>query len=79
MRRGLACVFIPARIAHERNLFRFPGLGVTSPLPSPKKLELTKENLNALLGLPRSLNQKPPTSFSRTGARTSGGRGPGTQ
>ncbi|XP_019718982.1 inactive ubiquitin carboxyl-terminal hydrolase 53-like isoform X1 [Hippocampus comes] len=53
------------------------GEGVTSPLPSPKKLELTKENLNALLGLPRSLNQKPSTSFSRNGARTSGGRGPG--
>ncbi|XP_077399790.1 ubiquitin carboxyl-terminal hydrolase 53 [Vanacampus margaritifer] len=52
------------------------GEGVTSPLPSPKKLELTKENLNALLGLKSSLNQKTPSTFSRGSAHTSGGRGP---
>ncbi|XP_077356174.1 ubiquitin carboxyl-terminal hydrolase 53 [Festucalex cinctus] len=51
------------------------GEGVTSPLPSPKKLELTKENLNALLGLQSSLNQKTPSTFSRGSAHTSGGRG----
>ncbi|KAM9835447.1 inactive ubiquitin carboxyl-terminal hydrolase 53 [Syngnathus typhle] len=49
--------------------------GVTSPLASPKKLELTKENLNALLSFPRSLHQKTSNTFSRSGAHTSGGRG----
>ncbi|XP_061664471.1 inactive ubiquitin carboxyl-terminal hydrolase 53 [Syngnathoides biaculeatus] len=52
------------------------GEGATSPLPSPKKLELTKENLSALLGLPTSLKPKTTSTFSRNSAHTSGGRGP---
>lgn len=42
----------------------------------PKKLDLTKENLNALLGQ-NSFKQKTPSTFSRASGQTSGGRGPG--
>uniref|UniRef100_A0AAY4DT68 USP domain-containing protein n=1 Tax=Denticeps clupeoides TaxID=299321 RepID=A0AAY4DT68_9TELE len=47
-----------------------------TPLVAPKKLELTKENLNALSGQ-GTLKQKTPASlFSRGSNQTSGGRGP---
>lgn len=42
----------------------------------PKKMDLTKENLSALLGA-GSFKQKSPSTFSRGSAQTSGGRGPG--
>lgn len=42
----------------------------------PKKLDLTKESLNALLGQ-GTLKQKNSSAFSRGSAQTSGGRGPG--
>lgn len=47
-----------------------------SPVSGPKKLDLTKENLNALLGQ-GSFKQKTSSTFSRGSAQTSGGRGPG--
>uniref|UniRef100_A0A3P9A8V7 USP domain-containing protein n=1 Tax=Esox lucius TaxID=8010 RepID=A0A3P9A8V7_ESOLU len=48
-----------------------------SPVQATKKLDLTKENLNALLG-PSNLKQKSqtPTTFTRGSGQTSGGRGP---
>ncbi|XP_070849599.1 inactive ubiquitin carboxyl-terminal hydrolase 53 [Chaetodon trifascialis] len=46
-----------------------------SPVLAPKKLDLTRENLNALLGQ-GSFKQKTPSTFSRGSAQTSGGRGP---
>lgn len=48
--------------------------GLESPVSAPKKLELTRENLNALLG--QDQNKKSSSSFSRGSAQTSGGRGP---
>ncbi|XP_077444370.1 ubiquitin carboxyl-terminal hydrolase 53 [Stigmatopora argus] len=61
-----------------RNQHKDPenGEGLTSPLPSPKKLELTMENLQALLGLQGSLKQKGSSTLSRNSAHTSGGQGP---
>ncbi|KAM8747112.1 inactive ubiquitin carboxyl-terminal hydrolase 53 isoform 1-T2 [Acanthopagrus schlegelii] len=49
--------------------------GFESPVSAPKKLDLTKENLNTLLGQ-GSFKQKTPSTFSRGSAQTSGGRGP---
>ncbi|XP_026208592.1 inactive ubiquitin carboxyl-terminal hydrolase 53 isoform X2 [Anabas testudineus] len=49
--------------------------GFESPVSAPKKLDLTRENLNALLGHNNS-KQKAPSTFSRGSAQTSGGRGP---
>ncbi|XP_008284260.1 inactive ubiquitin carboxyl-terminal hydrolase 53 [Stegastes partitus] len=49
--------------------------GFESPVSAPKKLDLTRENLNALLGHD-SFKQKTPSTFSRGSAQTSGGRGP---
>ncbi|XP_069026364.1 inactive ubiquitin carboxyl-terminal hydrolase 53 isoform X1 [Embiotoca jacksoni] len=48
--------------------------GFESPVSAPKKLNLTRENLNALLGQD-SFKQKTPSTFSRGSAQTSGGRG----
>uniref|UniRef100_A0A8C4NWM5 Ubiquitin specific peptidase 53 n=1 Tax=Dicentrarchus labrax TaxID=13489 RepID=A0A8C4NWM5_DICLA len=48
--------------------------GIESPVLAPKKLDLTKENLNALLGQ-GSFKQKPTSTFSRGSGQTSGGRG----
>ncbi|XP_054608898.1 inactive ubiquitin carboxyl-terminal hydrolase 53 isoform X2 [Dunckerocampus dactyliophorus] len=50
------------------------GEGFQSPLPSPEKVDLTKENLNGLLGQ-GSLKQKSPSTFNRGSAHNSGGRG----
>lgn len=52
-------------------------------VPGPKKLDLTRENLNALLGLGglKQKSQNPSTHsspFTRDSGQTSGGRGPGT-
>ncbi|CDQ72790.1 unnamed protein product [Oncorhynchus mykiss] len=49
----------------------------SSPLPGPKKLDLTRENLNALLG-PSSFkqNSQTPSTFTRGSGQTGGGRGP---
>lgn len=41
-------------------------------------MDLTKENLTALLG-PGSFKQKTPSTFSRGSAQTSGGRGSGKE
>ncbi|CAK6952785.1 inactive ubiquitin carboxyl-terminal hydrolase 53 [Scomber scombrus] len=49
--------------------------GVESQVSAPKKLDLTKENLNALLSQ-NSFKQKTPSTFSRGSGQTSGGRGP---
>ncbi|XP_039678447.1 inactive ubiquitin carboxyl-terminal hydrolase 53 isoform X1 [Perca fluviatilis] len=49
--------------------------GFQSTVLSPKKLDLTRENLNALLGQD-SFKEKTPSTFSRGSAQTSGGRGP---
>nr|XP_046236439.1 inactive ubiquitin carboxyl-terminal hydrolase 53 isoform X2 [Scatophagus argus] len=45
-----------------------------SPTLAPKKMDLTRENLNALLG--QGSLKKTPSTFSRGSAQTSGGRGP---
>ncbi|KAM9836642.1 LOW QUALITY PROTEIN: inactive ubiquitin carboxyl-terminal hydrolase 53 [Aulostomus maculatus] len=50
--------------------------GLESPVSAPKKLDLTRENLNALLGQ-GSFKKKSPSTFSRSSAQTSSGRGPG--
>ncbi|XP_049923292.1 inactive ubiquitin carboxyl-terminal hydrolase 53-like isoform X2 [Epinephelus moara] len=49
--------------------------GVESPVVPHKKLDLTRENLNALAGQ-GSFKHKTSSTFSRTSAQTSGGRGP---
>ncbi|KAM6909292.1 inactive ubiquitin carboxyl-terminal hydrolase 53 isoform 2-T2 [Xenentodon cancila] len=49
--------------------------GSESPVSVPKKLELTKENLKAVLGHD-SHKQKTPSTLSRSSAQASGGRGP---
>ncbi|KAK2899743.1 inactive ubiquitin carboxyl-terminal hydrolase 53 [Channa argus] len=49
--------------------------GFESPVSARNKLELTKENLHAVLG-PANLKQKTPSNFSRGSAQTSAGRGP---
>ncbi|KAM3857402.1 inactive ubiquitin carboxyl-terminal hydrolase 53 [Diretmus argenteus] len=49
--------------------------GSESPLPAPKQLDLTRENLNTLLGQ-GSFKQKAPSTLSRGSTQTSGGRGP---
>ncbi|KAJ8008275.1 hypothetical protein DPEC_G00103110 [Dallia pectoralis] len=47
-----------------------------TPVQPTKKLDLTRENLNALLG-PSSKQKSPtPTAFTRGSGQTSGGRGP---
>ncbi|XP_049424059.1 inactive ubiquitin carboxyl-terminal hydrolase 53-like isoform X2 [Epinephelus fuscoguttatus] len=49
--------------------------GIESPVVPHKKLDLTRENLNALAGQ-GSFKHKTSSTFSRTSAQTSGGRGP---
>uniref|UniRef100_A0A3P8U9L8 Ubiquitin specific peptidase 53 n=1 Tax=Amphiprion percula TaxID=161767 RepID=A0A3P8U9L8_AMPPE len=49
--------------------------GFESPVSAPRKLDLTRENVNALLGQ-ESFKLKTPSTFSRGSAQTSGGRGP---
>ncbi|XP_056156449.1 inactive ubiquitin carboxyl-terminal hydrolase 53-like [Lampris incognitus] len=49
--------------------------GPESPLLAPRKLNLTRENLNAVLGQ-GSFKQNTPSTFSRGSGQTSGGRGP---
>ncbi|XP_029932036.1 inactive ubiquitin carboxyl-terminal hydrolase 53 isoform X2 [Myripristis murdjan] len=51
------------------------GEGSESPPLAPNKLDLTRENLNTLLGQ-GSFKQKAPSTLSRSSAQTSGGRGP---
>ncbi|XP_060922420.1 inactive ubiquitin carboxyl-terminal hydrolase 53-like [Limanda limanda] len=51
------------------------GQGFDSPVSAPKKLDLTRENLNALLGQ-GSFKPKTPSTLSRGSAQTSGGRAP---
>lgn len=51
---------------------------VSSPVLVPKKMELTRENLNALLGS-GSFKQKTSSTLSRGSAQTSGGRGTGNR
>ncbi|KAM4612009.1 inactive ubiquitin carboxyl-terminal hydrolase 53 isoform 2-T2 [Polymixia lowei] len=61
--------------AHYKSPVNGDIQGPESPLPAPKKLDLTRENLTALLG-PGSFKQKTSSTFSRGSAQTSGGRGP---
>lgn len=49
--------------------------GIESPVVPHKKLDLTRENLNALSGQ-GSFKHKTSSTFSRSSAQTSGGRGP---
>ncbi|KAL7375618.1 hypothetical protein ABVT39_020817 [Epinephelus coioides] len=49
--------------------------GIESPVVPHKKLDLTRENLNALASQD-SFKHKTSSTFSRTSAQTSGGRGP---
>ncbi|XP_033465914.2 ubiquitin carboxyl-terminal hydrolase 53 isoform X2 [Epinephelus lanceolatus] len=49
--------------------------GIESPVVPHKHLDLTRENLNALAGQ-GSFKHKTSSTFSRTSAQTSGGRGP---
>nr|XP_033465911.1 inactive ubiquitin carboxyl-terminal hydrolase 53-like isoform X1 [Epinephelus lanceolatus]XP_033465912.1 inactive ubiquitin carboxyl-terminal hydrolase 53-like isoform X1 [Epinephelus lanceolatus]XP_033465913.1 inactive ubiquitin carboxyl-terminal hydrolase 53-like isoform X1 [Epinephelus lanceolatus] len=49
--------------------------GIESPVVPHKNLDLTRENLNALAGQ-GSFKHKTSSTFSRTSAQTSGGRGP---
>ncbi|XP_034532536.1 inactive ubiquitin carboxyl-terminal hydrolase 53 isoform X2 [Notolabrus celidotus] len=49
--------------------------GFDSPVITPKKLDLTRENLNAFLEQ-GSFKQQSPSNFSRGSAQTSAGRGP---
>lgn len=58
--------------------FQFISAAAESPTIIPKKMELTRENLTALLGA-GSFKQKTPSTFSRGSAQTSGGRGPGRE
>uniref|UniRef100_A0A3B4WVZ7 Ubiquitin specific peptidase 53 n=1 Tax=Seriola lalandi dorsalis TaxID=1841481 RepID=A0A3B4WVZ7_SERLL len=66
---------ITAADASRQNSSQSQVQGLESPVPAPKKLDLTRENLNALLSQD-SFKQKTPSSFSRGSAQTSGGRGP---
>lgn len=47
-----------------------------TPVLLPKKMELTRENINALLSS-GSFKEKTSSTFSRGSTQTSGGRGPG--
>lgn len=49
-----------------------------SPVLMPKKMELTRENINALLAS-GSFKEKPSSAFSRGSTQTSGGRGQGKE
>lgn len=66
---------ITAADATRQNSSQSQGKDVESPVSAPKKLDLTRENLNALLNQ-GSFKQKTPSTFSRGSAQTSGGRGP---
>ncbi|KAF7652867.1 hypothetical protein LDENG_00091300 [Lucifuga dentata] len=58
--------------SHYKSSFNVEAQDCESPVSIPKKLELTRESLNAALGS----FKKAPTSLSRGSAQTSGGRGP---
>ncbi|XP_040887005.1 inactive ubiquitin carboxyl-terminal hydrolase 53-like [Toxotes jaculatrix] len=61
--------------ASRQNSSQSQVQGFESPVSATKKLDLTKDNLNALLSQ-GSFKQKTPSTFSRSSAQTSGGRGP---
>ncbi|KAG7263574.1 hypothetical protein CRUP_007887 [Coryphaenoides rupestris] len=54
----------------------FPELGSESSVPGPRKLDLTRENLNTLLGHGFS-KQKATSTLSRGSGHTTGGHAPG--
>ncbi|XP_029941963.1 inactive ubiquitin carboxyl-terminal hydrolase 53 isoform X2 [Salarias fasciatus] len=60
--------------SHSKTPLNGEAKGLESPVPPPKKLELTRENLNALLG--QEQLKKSASTLSRGSAQTSGGRGP---
>nr|XP_019950974.1 PREDICTED: inactive ubiquitin carboxyl-terminal hydrolase 53-like [Paralichthys olivaceus] len=66
---------ITADDVSRQNTSQSQGQGFDSPVSAPKKLDLTRENLNALLGQ-GSFKQKTPSTLSRGSAQTNGGRGP---
>ncbi|XP_039997084.1 inactive ubiquitin carboxyl-terminal hydrolase 53-like isoform X2 [Xiphias gladius] len=66
---------ITADDASKQNSSQSQVQGFESPVSAPNKLDLTRENLNTLLGQ-GSFKQKTPSTFSRGSAQTSGGRGP---
>ncbi|XP_034712901.1 inactive ubiquitin carboxyl-terminal hydrolase 53 isoform X2 [Etheostoma cragini] len=61
--------------SHNKTLVNGKVQGFESPVLSLKKLDLTRENLHAVLGQ-GSFKEKIPSTFSRGSAQTSGGRGP---
>ncbi|XP_037614796.1 inactive ubiquitin carboxyl-terminal hydrolase 53 [Sebastes umbrosus] len=61
--------------AHYKTSVNGDVQDLESPVITPKKLDLTRENLNALLGQ-SSFIQKTSSTFSRGSGQTSGGRGP---
>ncbi|XP_071333707.1 inactive ubiquitin carboxyl-terminal hydrolase 53 isoform X2 [Trachinotus anak] len=66
---------ITAADASRQNSSQSQVQDFESSVSAPKKLDLTRENLNALLSQ-GSFKQKTPSTFSRGSAQTSGGRGP---
>lgn len=80
----MCCVFVGQSCIYDLSLkflnvcvsFFSSSADLESPVITPKKLDLTRENLNALLGQ-SSFIQKTSSTFSRGSGQTSGGRGPG--
>ncbi|KAJ3585639.1 hypothetical protein NHX12_014358, partial [Muraenolepis orangiensis] len=62
--------------AHHKAPTNGKAQGSESPLPGPTKLDLTRENINALLGHSFS-KHKATSTLSRGSGHTTGGRGPG--
>ncbi|XP_041841739.1 inactive ubiquitin carboxyl-terminal hydrolase 53 [Melanotaenia boesemani] len=62
-------------LSHYKTSINGEVQGFESPVPVPKKLDLTKENLKTLLG--HDALKKTHSTLSRGSAQTSGGRGPG--
>lgn len=62
--------------AHYKTPVNGDVQGFESPVSPPKKLDLTKENLQALLGSASFNKQKTLSTLSKGSAQTSGGRGP---
>ncbi|CAG5929282.1 unnamed protein product [Menidia menidia] len=65
-----------SRQSHDKFSINGEVQGFESPVSVPRKLDLTTENLKAVLGND-SLKKKTPSTLSRGSAQTSGGRGAG--
>uniref|UniRef100_A0A673AI71 Inactive ubiquitin carboxyl-terminal hydrolase 53-like n=1 Tax=Sphaeramia orbicularis TaxID=375764 RepID=A0A673AI71_9TELE len=64
---NIYCLFFPVLLS----------VGFESPVSAPKKLDLTKENLQALFSSASFNKQKTVSTLSKGSAQTTGGRGPG--